>query len=264
MTIEKEKGRQDDALEACNAEAAAHKAGEQLNVFDKGRMEGPDADSTTHGTVRAVCVSKRKGTRKTVVDGPVTIEAHHGVAEDAHAGDWHRQVSLLAWESIEKARARGLDVKEGDFAENITTEGINLMALPLGTQLKIGDDVLLELSQQGKVCHKKCAIFYLAGDCIFPREGIFFVALTMRVHAAGGLGRAGEHAALKPRSANRRAGTYPRADPPASQPIRTHADARPRRARRLRRLRPCASIHPHNATGPEMKSISGPFIRSSA
>ena len=66
----------------------------------------------------------------------------------------------------------------GDFAENITTEGINLMALPLGTQLKIGDDVLLELSQQGKVCHKKCAIFYLAGDCIFPREGIFFVALT--------------------------------------------------------------------------------------
>ena len=91
---------------------------------------------------------------------------------------WHRQVSLLAWESIEKARARGLDVKEGDFAENITTEGINLMALPLGTQLKIGDDVLLELSQQGKVCHKKCAIFYLAGDCIFPREGIFFVALT--------------------------------------------------------------------------------------
>lgn len=178
MTLENKEGRQDGALEARNAEAAEHEASEQLNVFDKGRMEGPDADSTTHGTVRAVCVSKRKGTRKTVVDGPVTIEAHHGVAEDAHAGDWYRQVSLLAWESIEKARARGLDVKEGDFAENITTEGINLMALPLGTQLKIGDDVLLELSQQGKVCHKKCAIFYLAGDCIFPREGIFFVALT--------------------------------------------------------------------------------------
>ena len=152
MTLENKEGRQDGTLEACKAEAAKHEASEQLNVFDKGRMEGPDADSTTHGTVRAVCVSKRKGTRKTVVDGPVTIEAHHGVAEDAHAGDWHRQVSLLAWESIEKARARGLDVKEGDFAENITTEGINLMALPLGTQLKIGDDVLLELSQQGKVC----------------------------------------------------------------------------------------------------------------
>ncbi len=159
-------------------EAAAKTAdAEGVQVFDKGRMEGPDAESTTHGVVRAVCVSKRKGTRKDVVDGPVTVVEQHGVAEDAHAGDWHRQVSLLAWESIEKARARGLDVKEGDFAENITTEGINLMALPLGTQLKIGDDVLLELAQQGKVCHKKCAIYYLAGDCIFPREGIFFVAL---------------------------------------------------------------------------------------
>ncbi len=159
-------------------EAAAKTAdAEGVQVFDKGRMEGPDAESTTHGVVRAVCVSKRKGTRKDVVDGPVTVVEQHGVAEDAHAGDWHRQVSLLAWESIEKARARGLDVKEGDFAENITTEGINLMALSLGTQLKIGDDVLLELAQQGKVCHKKCAIYYLAGDCIFPREGIFFVAL---------------------------------------------------------------------------------------
>lgn len=160
------------------AKVSSDDSGEKIDVFEKGRMEGPDAESTTHGTVRAVCVSKRKGTRKDVVDGPVTIEAHHGVAEDAHAGEWHRQVSLLAWESIAKARSRGLDVKEGDFAENITTEGINLMALPLGTQLKIGDDVLLELSQQGKVCHKKCAIFYLAGDCIFPREGIFFVALN--------------------------------------------------------------------------------------
>ena len=178
MTLENKEGRQDGALEACNAEAAKHEASEQLNVFDKGRMEGPDANSTTHGTVRAVCVSKRKGTRKTVVDGPVTIEAHHGVAEDAHAGDWHRQVSLLAWESIEKARARGLDVKEGDFAENITTEGMDLLALPLGTQVKIGDEVVLELSQIGKVCHKKCAIYYLAGDCIFPREGIFFEVVT--------------------------------------------------------------------------------------
>lgn len=160
-----------------NSEGAMSEGVEDVKVFDKGRMEGPDAESTTHGVVRAVCVSKRKGTRKDVVDGPVTVVEQHGVAEDAHAGDWHRQVSLLAWESIEKARSRGLDVKEGDFAENITTEGINLMALPLGTQLKVGDDVLLELAQQGKVCHKKCAIYYLAGDCIFPREGIFFVVL---------------------------------------------------------------------------------------
>ncbi len=160
-----------------NNEGAMSEGVEDVKVFDKGRMEGPDAESTTHGVVRAVCVSKRKGTRKDVVDGPVTVVEQHGVAEDAHAGDWHRQVSLLAWESIEKARSRGLDVKEGDFAENITTEGINLMALPLGTQLKVGDEVLLELAQQGKVCHKKCAIYYLAGDCIFPREGIFFVVL---------------------------------------------------------------------------------------
>lgn len=130
----------------------------------------------TAGRVRSVNVSKRKGTRKTPCEA-VRILAHQGVAEDAHAGDWHRQVSLLAWESIEKTRAAGLDVVEGDFAENVTTEGIDLLALPLGTRVRIGDEVLLELSQIGKVCHTKCAIYHLAGDCIFPREGIFFVAL---------------------------------------------------------------------------------------
>ena len=98
------------------------------------------------------------------------------MAGDAHAGDWHRQVSLLAWESIEKAQAMGLDVAEGDFAENVTTEGIDLLALPLGTRVRVGG-ALLELSQIGKVCHTKCAIYHLAGDCIFPREGVFFVAL---------------------------------------------------------------------------------------
>ena len=185
MTQTSDTAAQENACTACEADCATCAAGENVTVFEKGRMEGPNAENTTHGTVRAVCVSKRKGTRKTVVDGPVTIQAHHGVAEDAHAGEWHRQVSLLAWESIAKAQARGLDVKEGDFAENITTEGINLMALPLGTQIKIGDDVLLELSQQGKVCHQKCAIYYLAGDCIFPREGIFFVALTTGQVKAG-------------------------------------------------------------------------------
>lgn len=173
MTLENKEGRQDGALEACNAEAAKHEASEQLNVFDKGRMEGPDADSTTHGTVRAVCVSKRKGMRKTVVDGPVTIEAHHGVAEDAHAGDWHRQVSLLAWESIEKARARGLDVKEGDFAENITTEGVELSTYPIGSHFRIGEDILLELTQIGKECHSGCEIRRLVGTCIMPKKGVF-------------------------------------------------------------------------------------------
>ncbi len=134
-------------------------------------------ERNARGRVRSINVSKRKGTRKTPCDAAVTVIAHQGVADDAHAGDWHRQVSLLAWESIEKARATGLDVMEGDFAENVTTEGIDLLALPLGTRVRIGNDVLLELSQIGKVCHTKCAIYHLAGDCIFPREGIFFVAL---------------------------------------------------------------------------------------
>lgn len=134
-------------------------------------------EGNARGRVRSINVSKRKGTRKTPCDAAVTVIAHQGVADDAHAGDWHRQVSLLAWESIEKARATGLDVVEGDFAENVTTEGIDLLALPLGTRVRIGNDVLLELSQIGKVCHTKCAIYHLAGDCIFPREGIFFVAL---------------------------------------------------------------------------------------
>ena len=134
-------------------------------------------ERNARGRVRSINVSKRKGTRKTPCDAAVTVIAHQGVADDAHAGDWHRQVSLLAWESIEKARATGLDVMEGDFAENVTTEGIDLLALPLGTRVRIGNDVLLELSQIGKVCHTKCAIYHLAGDCSFPREGIFFVAL---------------------------------------------------------------------------------------
>ena len=128
------------------------------------------------GRVRSVTTSRRTGGRKAPCADGVTIEANCGVAGDAHAGDWHRQVSLLAWESVEKAQAMGLDVAEGDFAENVTTEGIDLLALPLGTRLRVGG-ALLELSQIGKVCHTKCAIYHLAGDCIFPREGVFFVAL---------------------------------------------------------------------------------------
>ena len=105
------------------------------------------------------------------------VEAQGNAQDAVRRRRDRRQVSLLAWESIEKARATGLDVVEGDFAENVTTEGIDLLALPLGTRVRIGEDVLLELSQIGKVCHTKCAIYHLAGDCIFPREGIFFVAL---------------------------------------------------------------------------------------
>lgn len=138
------------------------------------------ADDAYSGSARIVSIntSAHKGTRKTpVADGHDTVIEQFGLASDAHAGHWHRQVSFLAAESIDTARARGLDVCEGDFGENFTTQGINLLSLPLGTQLKLGSEVLVEISQIGKVCHTRCAIYYLAGDCIFPHEGIFGVVL---------------------------------------------------------------------------------------
>ncbi len=138
------------------------------------------ADDAYSGSARIVSIntSAHKGTRKTpVADGHDTVIKQFGLASDAHAGHWHRQVSFLAAESINTARARGLDVCEGDFGENFTTQGINLLSLPLSTQLKLGSEVLVEISQIGKVCHTRCAIYYLAGDCIFPHEGIFGVVL---------------------------------------------------------------------------------------
>lgn len=138
------------------------------------------ADDAYSGSARIVSIntSAHKGTRKTpVADGHDTVIKQFGLASDAHAGHWYRQVSFLAAESINTARTRGLDVCEGDFGENFTTQGINLLSLPLGTQLKLGSEVLVEISQIGKVCHTRCAIYYLAGDCIFPHEGIFGVVL---------------------------------------------------------------------------------------
>ena len=129
-------------------------------------------------TVTSVNISKRKGTQKQPVgEEPQVVIASRGLENDVHAGDWHRQVSFLAEESIQKAREMGLEVGPGAFAENFTTEGIDLLDLPLGTQLRVGPEVLVEISQIGKVCHTRCAIYHLAGDCIFPREGIFGVVL---------------------------------------------------------------------------------------
>ncbi len=122
--------------------------------------------------ITAVCISVGKGTRKENV-GHAQLRPRHGLEGDAHAGDWHRQVSLLAEESIMKARSKGLDVKPGDFGENLTTRGIDLVSLPIGTRLAVGDRAVLEVTQIGKECHTRCAIYYLAGDCIMPREGIF-------------------------------------------------------------------------------------------
>jgi MOSC domain-containing protein YiiM len=122
--------------------------------------------------VVAVCTSKEKGERKTDV-GQAELQEGFGLVGDAHGGDWHRQVSLLAIESIDKMRAAGLDVGPGDFAENLTTQGVNLYTLPVGTRLRVGDSVLLEMTQIGKECHDRCAIYHQAGDCVMPREGVF-------------------------------------------------------------------------------------------
>ena len=121
-------------------------------------------------------VSKHKGVNKEPVDS-VRLRVGHGIEGDAHAGDWHRQVSLLAEESIEIMRARGLELEPGAFAENITTRGIDLASLPVGTRLVSGE-VELEVTQIGKKCHQGCAIFKQVGDCIMPRQGIFARVIT--------------------------------------------------------------------------------------
>ena len=128
------------------------------------------------GMVKAVCISENKGERKKPVES-VTLRENHGIVGDGHAGDWHRQVSLLAEESIDKMRALGLDVTAGDFAENITTSGIVLVTLPIGSRLQIGE-TLLEVTQIGKECHTRCAIYDQAGDCVMPKEGIFAKVIT--------------------------------------------------------------------------------------
>lgn len=123
--------------------------------------------------VVSINISDKKGVRKKATDSAV-IRENYGIEADAHASDkWHRQISLLALESIKKMQDMGLDVGPGDFAENITTEGIDLLSLPIGTRLKIGNDIEVEVSQIGKTCHSRCAIYYQAGDCVMPKEGIF-------------------------------------------------------------------------------------------
>ena len=135
--------------------------------------QGPAPVEGDVGVVKSVNISPKKGMRKAPVeDGVIKLVTDFGVGEDAHAGNWHRQVSFLAEESIQVARDHGLDVGYGDFAENITTSGINVKEMQLGTIVRVGT-AKVEISQIGKVCHTRCAIYYLAGDCIFPREGIF-------------------------------------------------------------------------------------------
>jgi MOSC domain-containing protein YiiM len=125
--------------------------------------------------ITAISISDRKGIRKKNIDSTNLI-ADFGLENDAHAGKWHRQVSFLAQESIDTMRAKGLDVVAGNFAENITTEGFDLTSLKVGTHLMIGKAELV-ISQLGKICHTRCAIYHQAGDCVMPREGIFGVIL---------------------------------------------------------------------------------------
>ncbi len=125
----------------------------------------------------AVCTSPEKGERKKNV-GEGTLLRGKGLESDAHAGFAHRQVSLLAEESIAKMTDLGLEVGPGDFAENLTTRGLDLVSLPVGTRLQAGDDAVIRVTQIGKECHDRCAIYYQAGDCVMPREGIFAEVLS--------------------------------------------------------------------------------------
>ena len=129
------------------------------------------------GKIVSVNISDKKGVRKKPVKEAI-LKTDYGIEGDAHASSkWHRQVSLLALESIKKMQDKGLKVNPGDFAENITTEGIDLLKLPVGTKMIIGSDIEVEVSQIGKVCHTRCEIYTQAGDCIMPKEGIFVKVL---------------------------------------------------------------------------------------
>lgn len=139
----------------------------------------------------SIAVSRKKGTPKTPV-AEAHLSPEHGLEGDAHAGPGHRQVSLLAAESLEGARSRGLEVSFGDFAENIATVGIDWKTVPVGTRVRLGPEAVLEITQIGKECHSRCAIFYKAGDCIMPREGVF--ARVVR----GGTVRVGDEVRIGP------------------------------------------------------------------
>ena len=128
--------------------------------------------ATTSGRINAISISEHKGTSKVNVP-EADLQAGLGVVGDAHAGAGHRQVSLLAIEAIETLRAQGADVSPGDFAENLAVENFDLSALHVGSKLRIGENAELEVTQRGKQCHGRCAIFAKVGDCIMPRDGVF-------------------------------------------------------------------------------------------
>ena len=135
------------------------------------------------GTVRAVCASAEKGTVKRDT-GRAELIARHGLKGDAHAGSGDRQVSLLSLEKIEAFRAKGAEVTYGDFGENIVAEDIDFAGLSIGTKLRCGE-ALLQITQIGKECRSRCAIYHRMGDCIMPREGTFALVLQGGVVQTG-------------------------------------------------------------------------------
>ena len=136
------------------------------------------------GTLKAICISPARGTEKRPVEKGI-FKKDHGIENDAHAGRWHRQVSLLGRESVEKVQCHiDFELKSGDFAENVLTEGLKLYELKVGTRLRIGT-ALCEVTQIGKECHMNCAIREKAGDCVMPREGIFARVLEDGIARAG-------------------------------------------------------------------------------
>ena len=124
------------------------------------------------GKIVSINISQRKGEKKTSVQSAI-LKENHGIVGDAHAGDWHRQLSLLAVESVDKMRGKGVELHPGDFAENLTIENIQLSKLKIGQRLLVGSEIILEITQIGKECHDGCAIKKLVGDCVMPREGVF-------------------------------------------------------------------------------------------
>lgn len=124
----------------------------------------------------SINISTKKGEQKVPVDS-AELKVDHGIVGDAHAGNWHRQISMLADEDVETMRGKGVELNFGDFAENITTEGIDLATLPIGTRIMLGD-CEVELTQIGKECHHGCAVFQAVGDCVMPRKGIFVKVIS--------------------------------------------------------------------------------------
>ena len=147
------------------------------------------------GIIKGICISEKKGTQKHTVESAELIE-NFGIKDDAHAGDWHRQVSLLSFEKIEEFRAKGAEVDFGAFGENIIVEGYDFRTLPVGTRFACGD-AILEMTQIGKECHTHCAIYQVMGDCIMPREGVFVKVIK------GGKIKPGDEMVMLPLDNNR-------------------------------------------------------------